>query len=478
MKNIYLIFTLLYVMLPVKAQRIVYPENIEYSVDINKQENSIHISLDVSLGKNVHIPRQEVVVLTPVLVTGDRDEYYLAPAVVAGKTRYKVIKRLYNYGNPVFQQMPQAFLKRKNRSIQNISLTYIIPYEKWMHNADLVIYGDVSGCVNCGNVEKQIVLKNNIIPPNPTPRYHISYIVPEAEVKVRSETFVARINYVVGRYELLPNFGNNASVLNEVDILIRQLQNDPDITITKHTVKGYASPEGNFNSNITLSQNRAKSFMDYLRNKYNWDIATISHEGKGEDWPGLKDAVINYPDIPRREEVIMIIDRNSNISKRKQALQNLEGGRVYAWLLKNIYPQLRRNEFEISYIARPFNVEEARTVIRTRPHLLSLNEMFLVANSYPKDSEEFKEVFDIAVRIFPDNPISKINAAAMEIETGAIERAVKRLVGVESPEAWNNLGVAYALRDDLAQAHEYFRRAAQSGNTDAANNLELLRQLE
>lgn len=478
MKKIYIILILFMMMLPVTAQRVVYPENIEYTVNIEKQENSVNIAINVLLDRNVYIPLQGMVVLTPTLITDNKDQYHLAPAVIAGSTRYKVTKRLLDYGNPVFEKTPQAFIKRRKRSVQKISLNYTLPYQKWMHKADIVIQGDASGCVNCGNIQKEQLVMNNILPPIPDPHYLTSYIVPEAEVKVRSETFVARINYVVARYELLPNFKNNASVLKEVDDLIRKLQSDKDITITKHTVRGYASPEGNFYSNITLSRNRARAFMNYLQEKYGWDVATISHEGYGEDWDGLKKVVTDNQYIPNREEVIMIIDKISDITRRKLALQKLDGGQVYFWLLREVYPSLRRNEFEISYIARPFNVEEAREVIRTRPHLLSLNEMFLVANSYPKNSEEFKEVFDIAVRIFPDNPISKINAAAMEIETGAVDRAVKRLVGIESPEAWNNLGVAYAIRGDLVQAGEYFRRAAQSGNADAMKNLEQLKELE
>ncbi|MGI6574257.1 MAG: hypothetical protein ACOX19_12890 [Fermentimonas sp.] len=54
---------------------------------------------------------------------------------------------------------------------------------------------------------------------------------------------------------------------------------------------------------------------------------------------------------------------------------------------------------------RPFSVEEAKGVIRTNPRLLSLNEMFLVAQTYAPASSEFKEVFDIATRLYPDEPI-------------------------------------------------------------------------
>lgn len=50
---------------------------------------------------------------------------------------------------------------------------------------------------------------------------------------------------------------------------------------------------------------------------------------------------------------------------------------------------------------RAFNVDEAKQLYKTKPQYLSLNEMFLVANTYPKDSDEFKEVFDILPAFIP-----------------------------------------------------------------------------
>ncbi|MDL2213533.1 DUF3868 domain-containing protein [Bacteroides sp. OttesenSCG-928-J23] len=477
MRRIYLMISLMIAIAPAIGGNIIYPEDLKYSSKITKEGNSLTIRLDIVLDE-VHVASQEMLVLTPVIQTKERAGYHLAPAVIAGSKRYKVIERLLAYNNPVFEQKPQVLTKRKNQSSQTISLSYSIPFEEWLYGADLYVYGDASGCVSCGNTTNQDLIASNIVPPVFIPEYEVSYMVPEAEVKERSETFVARINYVVNRYELLPDFKNNATVLREVDAVIRELQSDPDLTITHHTVTGYASPEGNWNSNITLSKNRAGSFMNYLQQKYNWDTANISHEGKGEDWDGLREAVLNAPDVPHRDRVIEIIDNTPDIARRKQALKALEGGKVYAMLLKELYPPLRRNEFKISYIARPFNVSEAREVIRTRPQLLNLNEMFLVANSYPKDSKEFKEVFNIASRMFPNNVVSKVNAAAMELETGPIERAIEQLTGIEIPEAWNNLGVAYAQSGNYESASRCFKRAIEGGNEKAVHNLEQLEKAQ
>lgn len=41
--------------------------------------------------------------------------------------------------------------------------------------------------------------------------------------------------------------------------------------------------------------------------------------------------------------------------------------------------------------------------------------MYLVANSYPKGGDDFIKVFDIAVRMYPDDEVANLNAAAVAL---------------------------------------------------------------
>ncbi|MCD8270772.1 MAG: tetratricopeptide repeat protein [Parabacteroides sp.] len=143
-------------------------------------------------------------------------------------------------------------------------------------------------------------------------------------------------------------------------------------------------------------------------------------------------------------------------------------------LLEDYFPSLRRIDYTLAYIARPFDVNEAKLVIQTKPQYLSLNEMFLVANTYPKDSPEFKEVFDIAVRLYSTDPVAQQNTAALEIERDAIDAGIKRLEAINTPEAWNNLGVAYAQKKEYQKALDYFSKAANAGVKAAIQNQEEL----
>lgn len=118
-------------------------------------------------------------------------------------------------------------------------------------------------------------------------------------------------------------------------------------------------------------------------------------------------------------------------------------------------------------------MEEAKEVIKTRPQNLSLNEMFMVANSYPAGSQEFVDVFEVAVRMYPENEIANMNAAAAAILRNDLVAAERYLNKVNSkePEYINSLGVVALLKGDYDQAGEYLKVAADSGLETAKDNL-------
>ena len=60
---------------------------------------------------------------------------------------------------------------------------------------------------------------------------------------------------------------------------------------------------------------------------------------------------------------------------------------------------------------RPFNVDEAKELLFTRPQSLSLQEMFMVAQTYPVDSNEYLEVFETAARLYPTDTTANLNVA-------------------------------------------------------------------
>ena len=159
---------------------------------------------------------------------------------------------------------------------------------------------------------------------------------------------------------------------------------------------------------------------------------------------------------------------------KEERIKALDGGKVYAALLQDCYPALRHSDYTVRYVVRGFDVEEAKQIIKLRPQQLSLQEMFLVAQTYEKGSDEFNEVFDVAVRMFPDDPTANINAAAIELQRGDLQQAVRYLdkADAQASATLNNRGVLKLLQGDLDSAESYFKQAQAKGSVEAGANLE------
>jgi tetratricopeptide (TPR) repeat protein len=170
----------------------------------------------------------------------------------------------------------------------------------------------------------------------------------------------------------------------------------------------------------------------------------------------------------------IVNDESLDYDTRELRLRSIEGGKSYAALLKDCYPALRHSDYKVQYVVRGFSVDEAKDIIKSRPQQLSLNEMFQVAQTYESGSEEFNEVFEVAVRMFPDDPTANINAAAIELQQRNWKQAEKYLLKSD-PQAGatkNNEGVLWMMQGQLDKAETLFNEAKALGSAEAAKNLE------
>lgn len=446
------------------------PDGLSFSdLLVKKEGNQVIMAATANLN-NLDLKSQNMIVLTPMLQSVDKAHAVkFNPIVIAGRARMKALDREMGFGAEPFEQTPILIFRYKKNQAESIPIMLDVPYESWMRNASLIVLSNTTGCASCDVANYIYPLSPRILPPLVPPTYELSYVIPPAEpVKQRSETHSAYLNFEVGKSVILRDFKNNAAELRDVNKIVNEVRNDKNLKFTEFKITGYASPEGGYDYNMRLSENRAKAFANYMKEHENIPASLMKVNWEGEDWTGLRKE-IESSNLSDRDQILDILNI-SDINKRKAQLKALNGGRTYRMLLADYYPALRRIDYTLAYIARPFDVNEAKQVIKTKPQYLSLNEMFLVANTYPKSSPEFKEVFDIAVRLYPTDPVAQQNTAALEIERGANDAGIERLLSINTPEAWNNLGVAYAKKKQYEKALEYFTRAANAGVKAAAVN--------
>ena len=479
-KNIYTVLitaAALFISIGAATAQVNYMDQIAIENQIvSKKAGVTTVAMDMNLN-HLKLNKNDMLIITPVVVSG-QNEVELEPMAVKGTLRHKVLERPFEWKGKTQLAMPvENQLVRRNGTNQSLHYNATLPYADWQRDARLLLRTEVVGCADCSEAQPDKLISQKILPDKFIPDFRMPYIVPEVEeVKARSETYSAHLNYVVGRHDLLPNFENNAAELAKVDRIVQELKKDPDLTITNFTISGYASPEDTKERNMLLSQRRAESFARYIEKKYGYTRSQFKVEWFGEDWDGLRKAVA-ASNLANREAIVEIIDNLSDYDARDARIIALDNGQTYNRLLRDFYPSLRRNDYDIAFVSRAFNVDEAKEIIKTKPRLLSLNEMFLVANTYPEDSPQYKEVFDIAYETFPDAEVACINAAVGELRVNKADAALRHLQKCpDSPMAMNLMGVAYAQKGDTATAKQFFDKAVRNGNADARYNAEQLKQ--
>ena len=471
MKRIYTLFMMIGFVLSVTAQSIAGGD-----IQIAKQSISISdnkmilVGMDITIPAEMKIPSDLMLKLTPMLFNQEENaNKTLPPVVVYGRRRAIINEREGSVPEEAFE-----VIRREDKKEQTINYSARIPFESWMHESQLELSAYLYGCANCLQQEEHayvmpVSLVRYVIQPS------IAFVTPEVEiVKTRAEEGRAYLDFPVNQVAIYPEYRNNLEELKKIISTIELVKNDQNTQITAIDIKGFASPEGSYKSNARLAQGRAEALKDYVQGLYHFEKDLIKVTSVPEDWAGLRYYVASSDFVCKNEMLAIIDDETIDYDVRELRLRTLDGGKAYATLLKECYPALRHSDYKVQYVVRGFTIDEAREILTKRPQQLSFNEMFQVAQSYESGSEEFNEVFEVAVRMFPDDPTANINAAAIELQQGNWKQAEKYLLKSD-PQAGttkNNEGVLWMMQGQLDKAEALFNEAKALGSAEAAKNLE------
>lgn len=453
--------------------------------ELAQRGDSLYVDMAVTT-RGRSVPSRMSADFTPVLVS---EEHSLSlPAIsVKGRNNYK------NYRRSL------ALMGAKERGAYTLSAPYdvipdykgdrrvgyrlAIPYEPWMSSARLDLRKDDCGCgkssvtdvrilANRVTLEEVIIIERYRIQP------HLAYMQPEAEaVKRRAEQGEAFLDFAVGKSAINPDFGRNAAELEKIRRMIGLVHDDKNVTINRISIAGYASPEGSLAANERLSEARANALRNYLEARYP-DIPRSLYAVYfgGENWDDLVKA-LQTSDMPDKQAVLDLIGRYPITAGRESKLMALKGGTPWRYMLREMFPALRKVTVAVDYDIRNFDVEEAKEVVKMRPQNLSLNEMYLVANTYEPGSDNFNDLFETAVRLYPENTTANVNAAVVALQRQDFVGAERLLRNVKNgdtiPEYLNARGLLLMLRDqNYNDAGRYFEPARAAGLEAARRNLD------
>ena len=411
------------------------------------------------------------VMFTPVVKsnTSDEDSVMLKPVVFAGRNRYYTHLREGDIaaGDLIYQAGKKGLVEY-SRSVA---------WQPWMDNSTVYMREETQNC--CRPVKP---LCDTPIANIDTPEENVTNVLEEVDyIALTGDSAVvleaegkAYIDFVVNRTEIKEDYRKNPRELKKIIESIDVIKNDPDATITRLTIKGFASPEGSYENNVRLAIGRTESLKEYVRERYHFDPQIMFTNYEPEDWDGLR-AWLENADIPNRDAIMEIVNSGMAPDPKDAAIKK-QYPKQYKLMLDSVYPGLRHSDYTVQYRIKTYvDIEELKQAYARTPERLRPVDFFRVAQTFEEGSPEFEDVLLKASEVYPMDQQAAINAANILMRRGEMQQASEKLINAgESGEAYYTRAMLAHLNGDEERALTLFRKAGSLGMEKAVRYIEQL----
>ena len=448
------------------------------NLQVARNDQRTFVYMDFILD-SLDVPSNRYRAFTPVIRTADRQhEQRLKTLIVSGRRQNIVFER--DGIDPLYAGNCDN-IRRNDKAPQTYHYNDVAEDQPWFDDADLYVECDLCGCGDTlKNEQAFLATLTPPTPPDPYDLVSVTDLVPTHVKKERNLHGSAYITFVVDKWEVKPDYMNNRRELRKITDTLDVMVADKNVSVREVKIHGWASPESPYEHNKMLAENRAKSLTDYVSKLYNLPASVFAPaEATPENWIGLREAVVKMDEqtLPHQKEILAIIDDTTLQPDPKEAKIKRLYPAEYRYLLQNIYPGLRRSDYDISFNFSDFTLEQAKEVYKTRPYQLSVRELWDVAHTMEPESKEYYRAMQQAVNIYPDDPVANLNLDNIAIRQRDILKAETLLERAgDSAEALNARAAVAIIEKRYADAETLLKKAEQKG-LDVSKNWEAIRLL-
>jgi len=451
--------------------------------NVSMNGDKIDVRLDLVLD-SLRLGSNNQLYISPVITDNGSNSTVLPAVLVNGRNMQFAIDR--HVMKAANDRYPEIFTSVKRNNGKPQSVTYIASagLQPWMltNNAVLTLSVDTCGCGVMTGGGLYPGVSELPLELNPADKMERMLITPDIVASpVSIHEGKARVQFEVDRTELhaepyvcrSEQRIDNRRELQVIADSINYALTDPNVEIAGITICGYASPESPYEHNDMLATGRSKALAEYIADHFNLPREVCIYDAVPENWKEFRELVEASDEITeqQRADLLALIDApafgpSDYDAKEKTLKTDPRFAKLYRSLILPVwFPKLRATKFEIKTRLKPLDDQKLAEVILTSPEKMSLNQMYRVANLYPKGSEEFNRAIKIALAFFPDDPVANLNAAVAAIDNGDLDTAERLLEKAgDSVEAENARGILATYRDDFDAAARHFERAGSTSN--------------
>lgn len=158
------------------------------------------------------------------------------------------------------------------------------------------------------------------------------------------------VNFRVNNAVIDTSFSNNNQSIEKIKDLLEYIEENPTIKLKQVVFCGSASPDGSDRVNRSLAQRRLQALERSIRNSISIPDSIIDRNDSYIPWNVIEEQVA-ASDMPYKQEVLAILKKEANIVPSKAGykvdsrileLQQLDGGKVWKYLLNNYFSAMRQ----------------------------------------------------------------------------------------------------------------------------------------
>ena len=298
-------------------------------------------------------------------------------------------------------------------------------------------------------------------------------IAPDAYQRITKKKQEANIKFLIQQANLRKSELKNNSVKEFVKML-QQINNDREgLNLDNVEVSAYASPDGGFNINDKLANQRQKVSEQYVNQelkkiKMN---APVDAKYTAQDWEGFQE-LVKTSNIQDKDIILRVLSMYKDPQEREQQIKNISS--AFRELADGILPQLRRARLTINYETIGRSDEQIMDQLKADATKLSIEEI-LYGAALQDDANAQEDIYKVATEIYPNDGRAYNNIATIEYAKGNYEAArqyLQKAQGVEESKA--NLGLLALKNGDVATAEQLIASAANAnGLAEILGNLNL-----
>lgn len=291
-----------------------------------KQGEEAVLTFDAFSNKCVR--RRQLMELSPVLKFNGQ-EVKASKFEVVGKGRARKLRRI-EKRDGITPTAQRYGIKSK------IVYTYPTAYSEKMVDSKLTIDRTVKKCKTKAlpSIEVPLTIDPSMRPA-PVVKETPKVVIPKE--KKLDITLDDAVSFKVGKSVLDMDMKNNKASADKIIAALKEIKDTKGAKITEITISGFASPEGSFELNNRLSQERAVSFMEAIIPAADLEKWMFKVEAGGENWAQLK-TLIEGSTLKTKASLLKVIDSTEDQTARQGKLQSMA---AYNYIFKTFYPQLR-----------------------------------------------------------------------------------------------------------------------------------------